>query len=64
MSDASENHLNAKEYRDAIGDHATTAADHYMIAMNIKEEATKTLEAAKLDKGDVDKLKMHLEAAE
>jgi hypothetical protein len=35
-----------------------------MIAMNIKEEAIQTLEAAKLDKGNVDKLKMHLEAAE
>jgi hypothetical protein len=64
LSDASENHLNAKEYRDAIGGHATTAADHYMIVMNVKEEAVKTLEAAKLDEGNVDKLKMHLEAAE
>jgi hypothetical protein len=56
--------MNAKQFKNDIDAHATSAAEHYMTVMTVKEDGAKTLEAAKLAGNDVDKIKMHLEAAE
>jgi hypothetical protein len=55
--------MNANQFKGTIDGHAKAAAEHYMTVMDIKEDGTKTLEAAIADKDDLDKLLVHKEVA-
>jgi hypothetical protein len=57
LEESHENHMSAKQFKDDIDGHAKEAAEHYQTALEIEEAAIKTMDQAKLDKYDVEKLK-------